>query len=182
MGLGQVYAQINNYEKALNSFRKVIEINSSYSPAYMALGDIYFQTRNEEKSVLSYRKVIELNPKSPDAYQRLALILAEQPKSHDEAFKMATKSVELAPKNPFSLDAIGWVSVQRGDIKGGLEKLKEASTLQPRDPVILYHLGIGHYKNNSPNEAKNALQAALNISKNFRGADQAAELLKKLSK
>jgi len=38
-------------------------------------------------------------------------------------------------------------------------------------------------KDNNPKEAKNALQAALiNISKKFRGADQAAEILKKLSK
>jgi hypothetical protein len=43
-------------------------------------------------------------------------------------------------------------------------------------------LGVAYYKNNNPNEAKKAFQAALNISKNFRGADQAAEILKKLSK
>jgi tetratricopeptide (TPR) repeat protein len=182
LALGQVYIQVNDYENALKAFNKVIEINPSYSPAHLALGDVHFQRKEGEKAVQSYRKAIELNPKSPDAYQRLALILAEQPKSHDEAFKMATKSVEFAPKSPFSLDALGWVSVQRGDIKGGLEKLKEASILLPQDPVILYHLGVGHYKNNNPNEAKNALQAALNISKNFRGADQAIEILKKLSK
>ncbi len=106
----------------------------------------------------------------------------DQPKSHDEAFKIANKSVEVAPKNPFSLDALGWVNLQRGDIKGGLEKLKEASSILPQDPVILYHLGVGYYKDNNPKEAKNALQAALNISTSFRGADQAAEILKKLSK
>jgi superkiller protein 3 len=182
MGLGQAYIQVNDFEKGMKSFKKAVEINPSYSPAYIALGDIYFQTKDEEKAVQSYRKAVELNPKSLEAYQRLALILAEQPKSHDEALKMATKSVELGPKSPFSLDAIGWVSVQRGDIKKGIERLKEASTLLPQDPVILYHLGVGHYKNNNPNAAKNALQAALNISKNFRGADQAAELLKRLSK
>jgi tetratricopeptide (TPR) repeat protein len=182
MGLGQAYLQINDPEKALKSYRKVIEINSSYSPAYMALGDIYFQKRDEEKAVQSYRKAIELNPKAPDAYQRLALILADRPKSHDEALKMANKSVELAPQSPFSVDALGWVFIQRGDTKEGIVKLREALTLLPQDPVILYHLGVGHYKDNSPNEARKALQAALNISKNFRGADQATEILKKLSK
>jgi hypothetical protein len=53
-------------------------------------------------------------------------------------------------------------------------------TLLPQDPIILYHLGAGYYKNNNPKESKNALQAALNISKNFRGADQAAEILKRI--
>lgn len=182
LALGQAYIQINDDQKALKTFNKVIEINPSYSPAYLALGDIYFQRKEGEKAVQSYRKAIELNPKSPDAYQRITLILADQPKGYDEALKMAQKAVELAPKNPFSLDALGWVSVQRGDIKGGLEKLREASGLLPQDPIILYHLGVGYYKNNNPNEAKNALQAALNISKNFRGSDQATEILKKLSK
>jgi len=182
MGLGQAYIQVNDFEKALKSFKKVVEINSSYSPAYMALGDIYFQTKDEEKAVESYRKVVELNPKSPDAYQRLALIFSEKPKSLDEALKLAAKAEELAPKNPLSLDAVGWVYIQRGEVKKGIEKLKEALSILSQDPVILYHLGVGHYKNNNPNEAKKALQAALNISKNFRGADQAIEILKKLLK
>jgi tetratricopeptide (TPR) repeat protein len=148
----------------------------------MALGDIYFQTRNEDKTIQPYRKVIELNPKSPDAYQRLALILAEQPKSYDEAFKIAQKAIELAPQSPFSLDSLGWVYVQCGETKKGIEKLREASTLLPQDPIILYHLGVGYYKDNNPNKANNALQVALNISKNFRGTDQAIEILEKLSK
>jgi len=182
LALGQTYSQINDNEKALKAFNKAIEINPSYGPAYVALGDVYFQTKDEEKAIQSYRKVVELNIKSPDAYQRLALILAGQPKSHDEALKMAQKAIELAPQNPFSLDALGWVYVQRGELKKGIEKLKEASSLLPQDPVILYHLGVGYYKNNNPKDAKNALQSSLNISTSFRGADQAAEILKKLSK
>lgn len=182
LALGQTYIQINDYEKALKTFNKVIEINPSYGPAYVALGDVYFQTKDEEKAIQSYRKVVELNLKSPDAYQRLALILSEKPKSLDEALKFAIKAEELAPKNPLSLDVVGWVYVQRGEIKKGIEKLKEASSLLSQDPIILYHLGVGYYKNNNPKEAKNALQAALNISKNFRGAEQAGEILKKLSK
>lgn len=80
------------------------------------------------------------------------------------------------------MDVLGWVYVKRGEVKKGIEKLKEASCILSQDPVILYHLGVAYYKDNNPNEAKNALQTALNISKNFRGADQAAEILKKLSK
>jgi tetratricopeptide (TPR) repeat protein len=182
MGLGQAYLQINDFEKALRAFKKVTEINSSYSPAYFALGDVYYQTKQEEKATQSYKKVIELNPKVPDAYQRLALIFSEQPKNHDEALKMAQKAIELAPQSPFSLDSLGWVYVQRGDTKKGIEKLREALALLPQDPIILYHLGVGYYKDNNPKDAKNALQAALNISKNFRGADQATEILKKFSK
>ncbi len=182
MGLGQAYNQINDSKNALQSFKRVVEINPSYSPAYLALGDTYLRTKDEEKAVGSYRKVVELNPKSPDAYQRLALILADRPKSHDEALKMAQKAIELAPKNPFSLDSLGWVYVQGGEAKKGIEKLREASTLLPQDPMILYHLGVGYYKDHNLKEAKNALQAALNVSKNFRGADEAAEILKRVSK
>jgi len=69
-----------------------------------------------------------------------------------------------------------------GEIRKGVEKLKEASGLLSQDPIILYHLGVAYNKDNNPKEAKNRLQGALNISKNFRGADHAAEILKKLSK
>jgi tetratricopeptide (TPR) repeat protein len=182
MGLGQAYLQIKETEKALRAFKKAIEINPSYAPVYLVLGDVYYQTKQEEKAIQSYQKTIELSPKSPDAYQRLSLIFSEQPRNHDEALKMAQKAIELAPESPFSLDSLGWVYVQRGETKKGIEKLRNASTLLPQDPIILYHLGVGYYKDNNPKEAKNALQAALNVSKNFRGADQATEILKKLSK
>jgi tetratricopeptide (TPR) repeat protein len=80
-----------------------------------ALGDMYLQTKEDKKAVQAFKKVIKLCPKSQDAYQRLALILTEQPKHLNEASNLALKAEELAPKSPFSLDALGvWVYVQKG--------------------------------------------------------------------
>jgi len=180
MGLGQAYSQINDYQKALEAFGRVIEIDPSYAPAYMACGDVYLQTNQEENAIEAYRKVVTLIPKSADAYQRLAYVLSEKPNGYEEALKFATKAIQLAPQHPFSLDVLGWVHVQRGEVKKGIEELKQASSLLPRDPNILYHLGVGYYKDGNPAEAKRILEAALNISKNFKGADQATEILKKL--
>jgi tetratricopeptide (TPR) repeat protein len=143
---------------------------------------LYFQTKDDEKAIPAYRKAIELAPKTPNGYQRLAFILSEKPKNYEEALKLATKAVELAPQDPISLDIQGWVYVQQGKNKKGLEKLKEASKLLPQDPVISYHLGVAYFKDNNPQEAKKYLRAALNISKNFRGSDQGLEILKKVSK
>jgi tetratricopeptide (TPR) repeat protein len=111
----------------------------------------------------------------------LAMVYAEKPDKLDEALKLALKAKELAPQNPVSLDVLGWVYVQKGDIKKGLEKLNAASKKLPNDPVIQYHLGVAHYKNNDVKAAQKALQAAVRISKNFKGAEHAQELLNKIS-
>jgi tetratricopeptide (TPR) repeat protein len=180
MSLGQIYLRINDYQEALKAFGKAIEIDPSNGPAYLALGDAYLQIEKKEKAIQSYREAIKLTPRSPDGYERLAFVLSERPKESEEALKFATKAVELAPKDPLSLDALGWVYIQRGDVKKGIEKLEEASRLSSRDPVILYHLGVGYYKDGNAVEAKTVLEAALGISKDFRGADQATEILKKI--
>ena len=76
---------------------------------------------------------------------------------------------------------LGWVLVRSGETEKGLKELQEASERLRRDPLVLYHLGMAYYKKNDLKEAKKALQAAVQISKNFPGADHALEVLKNIS-
>jgi Flp pilus assembly protein TadD len=110
----------------------------------------------------------------------LALILAEKPKELDEALKLATKAEEVAPEDPFSLDALGWVYVKQGKMEKAIEKLNQATKLRPQNPMFQYHLGVAYFKNNELTEAKRALQAALNISRDFKGAVEAQRIFEKI--
>jgi len=181
LSLGKLYAGSNNFKDAENAFNQAIKINPKYAAAYLARGDLFMQIKAESDAIADYRKAIEVDPTFPGSYYRLAMLYAEKPDKLDEALKLALKAEQLAPRNPVSLDVIGWVYVKRGAIHKGLEKLDAAYKQQPNDLLIQYHIGVAHYENNDLKAAQKALQAALGISKNFRGADHAREILQKIS-
>lgn len=181
MQRGQAYALLNDNRNALLNFTQVTEMAPSYAPAFIAIGNTHYNDGNEMKAVLAYRKAIEINPEAIDGYQPLTLLLAEKGENYDEAFRLAEKMIEISPQNPFSLDALGWVLIQRGQIRDGLGKLQTASRLLPGEPLVMYHLGMGYFRDNQPEKARQWLQTALALSDNFRGSTEAESTLKKIT-
>jgi Tfp pilus assembly protein PilF len=145
------------------------------------MGDISMQTGEDAEAIQSYRKAIELDPKSPLAYSPLALLLADKPDTVGDARRQAEQAMALAPNSPDALDALGWVHIQQGQIKQGLELLHRTQKLSPRVPRVLYHLGVGYYKDNQPEKAKQWLEAALAINHHFRGSEQARDIVQKIT-
>lgn len=182
MEIGHAYTLMNDPANALISYKKVAELAPSHVPAAIALGNIYYQTGKDAEAVRWYRKAIEIKPESLPGYPPLAILLTEKPDQSPEALKIAEKAVELAPRNPESLDALGWVQIQQGHLKTGLELVQKAQQLLPHDPLVMYHLGVGYYRDHQPEEAKKWLQAAMTTSKNFRGRTQAEEILGNIAK
>lgn len=180
MGLGRIQMQSRNYDGAEKAFKQVIQIDPDYADGHMAMGDLSLETGEDQKAMASYQKAIALQRDLTAAYQKLALMLCEEPGKLDEAMALATKAFTLTPEDPISLDVLGWVYLQKGDTDKAIEKLTEASKRLPQHPVILYHLGVAHYRSADREEAKRALKAAIGLSKDFRGAKHALELLKKL--
>jgi tetratricopeptide (TPR) repeat protein len=181
MELGRAYALTGDRNNALAKFAKVVELSPSYVPAYSAMGNLYFQSGEDEAAVQSYRKAIEIHPQTAQNYPPLAIILAEQAEQIDEALKYAEKAMELAPQDPASIDALGWVNIQQGQYRIGIENVQKSIRLFPQNPLFKYHLGYAYYKVNKPEQAQQLLQAALESTKDFRGSEQAQKILEELS-
>lgn len=69
------------YQKAVNQFKKAIELNPNYAPAYMNLGITYFYMKQFANTISSQQKAIALNPNNPEAYFFLAQGYERQNKS-----------------------------------------------------------------------------------------------------
>ncbi len=178
--LGELYVQSGDFQQAEEAFDEAIKIKPEAVDAHLAKGDLLVLRGDEMSAISIYERMIQDDPKMGRAYQRLSMIYAEQPKKRDEALALALKAEELAPEDPVSGGVVGWAYVQQGNLKQGIEKLKTASFKMPNDPMVHYHLGVAYYKNNEMELAKQELEAALGISKNFKGAIHAEEILHKL--
>lgn len=96
--LGDVYARQKNNERAIEEFKKAIEINPIYADAYHNMANTYQAMEKFEEAIVNYQKALELNPKLWQSHQNLAAIYFNQgnvPKAQAEI----KKALEIIPTN-----------------------------------------------------------------------------------
>ena len=61
--LGDIYIETEDFDMAITSFQKAIDVKSNYSFAHHSLGIAYAKIENYEKSANALSKAVELSPK-----------------------------------------------------------------------------------------------------------------------
>jgi spermidine synthase len=131
------------------------------------------------ETIKHLRAIIAKNPNHVPTLNNLAGILSETGQL-DEALTLAKKAVAIAPQNGMILDTYGWILFKQKKNRLALDVLKKSASLLPGHPIVLYHLGAAYHATGNANMAREHLEKALSISSNFKEADQARELLKKV--
>lgn len=93
----------------------------------------------------------------------------------------AEQAYKLAPKSPYVQDTLGWILVQHGDAKRGLDLLQQAASLAPNNSSIRYHLAVTLAQSGNKTAARKELNWALRPGgKPFAEAEEAKKLLQAL--
>jgi Flp pilus assembly protein TadD len=121
-----------------------------------------------ERAAAELRALLVLDPAQPDALAALAGILVDLAQASpaagerlDEAEGLARRAVELRPRSPEALDALGRVRSARGDHAGAVSALERAVTLSGREAGVLDDLGEAYRAAGRPREAAAAWRRAL---------------------
>jgi tetratricopeptide (TPR) repeat protein len=94
--LGNAYFGRQNYEPAIREFKRAIEINPSYSPAYNSLGYAYRPVGNNADAEVAFKKYIELVPNDPNPYDSYAELLMKTGR-FDESIVQYRKALSIDP-------------------------------------------------------------------------------------
>ena len=65
---GLAYRDEGDYDRAIESFTKAIELNPNYAEAYNNRGNAYRDNGNFDRAIADYTKAIELKPDFVEAY------------------------------------------------------------------------------------------------------------------
>ncbi len=104
----QIYANLKQWDRAIEYDRKEIEIEPRNPVLYTALGEALQENGQTQESIAAFRKAIQLGPDFLDASTNLAITLAEQG-DMDEAINVLVSALRSHPDGPHA-DA-GWFNL-----------------------------------------------------------------------
>lgn len=125
----------------------------------MVLAVAYQSANDPGKAMEQYNKILQSQPDNVAALNNLAWLYAE--KGDKQAVTYGQKAYELAQQSPAVMDTYGWALIKTGQMKRGVDILKEASVKAPHLLDIKYHLAYGYYKSGDIAAAKKEITRLL---------------------
>jgi tetratricopeptide (TPR) repeat protein len=125
--LGAAYFEKEQYDKAVESYQKALELHPRFSNAHYNLGLVYFQLGQKEKAVESFLQAALYNRKDPEPLISLGNFYLDE-NNLEEAFRYLNSAVRLDPKSARALYFLGLAYQKQGDRNSALElveKLRE---------------------------------------------------------
>lgn len=110
---GKLYERGQNYQLALDYYKKAIAADPNYAPAYREIAELYHKAKQDGKAIENYKKYLELND-SPIARERYATFLFSN-KSYADAVT-EIEALQKAGNNNLYLDRyLGYSYAELGD-------------------------------------------------------------------
>jgi tetratricopeptide (TPR) repeat protein len=135
--LGKALAKKGECEKAIYSYRKALDIDSSSAEIYQSLGDTLVKTGELDEAVIVYHKAIELQPSLWEVHHNLGDIWHGQERL-DEAVAAYRLAIELNPDFCWSHNNLGDVLIKQ-------EKWEEAAVAYGRAIELNPDFHWSHY-------------------------------------
>ncbi|MFH0925361.1 MAG: tetratricopeptide repeat protein [bacterium] len=123
---GQKYAERQQFDEAINIYRKALQVNPFYSGVYLHLGLALAEEKKYDEAVESISKAIDLWPGNPVYYIFLGRIHIDQ-KRYDKALKILEKSIEMDKTNLLAHDYQALAYLGQNEIAKGFALLEGKS-------------------------------------------------------
>ena len=155
--LGVLYKENDNFDNALKSFKKSIELNPKHSMALYELGVISEQQKNYDDAINYYTESLRIKENS-EAFQSLGVCYLKNGMLK-EAYRNLVKAMLLNPNKYPIYNSLGAVFEKLGNYESAVQMLEIAIKLNPNNTIGFYNLGIafdkkGDFGNAIPNYEK----------------------------
>lgn len=160
-----IHTKSGETEKAKNIIQDWLGKMPEDTQSRVLLASILQQSGDIENAIQAYEQARSVEENNVLVLNNLAWLYLDLKDKRSSEY--AQKAYELSGKMPEIADTYGWVLLQTGNAKKGLDVLQEASIRAPHIPSIRYHLGVALYKNNKLDEAHKELGRLLRSGKTF---------------
>jgi len=140
----------------------------------------YLKTGEFRKSVEQYEWLRQRKPDDIVVLNNLAW--AYQQIKDGRAVETAERAYKLQPDSPIVTDTLGWILVELGETKRGIDLLQKALSAAPKSQEIRYHLSQAWLKAGDKIKAREELERLLLAPDKFPQQAEALMLLQELRK
>jgi len=126
--LGDMYARHGELEKAVEEFKKAIELKPNYGDAYHNLANVYHQMGKDNLAKENYQKALEFNPGLWQSHQNLAALYFLEER-FDLAEEHLLKAIEINHSNAELYVNLSILYQKMGKKEKAAEALQKAQQL-----------------------------------------------------
>jgi len=161
---GQIYGYQSNAQSAEAEFRRALELDPNYLPAYSSLAAIFINTKQQDRAIAEYKKILAIRPDNAAVYTLIGM-LEDTRQNYDAAAENYRKALELDQNSMIAANNLSWLYAVTG--KGNLdEAVRLSQTVVQRNPNVpgfVDTLGWVYYKKNLYAAAVDQLQKAVTL-------------------
>ena len=130
MNIANMYKELDDYSKAEENYRKVLNLDSNNTNAISELGDVLIQQKKYTQATMTLQKGIDINPDSVILNYKLGQAYYLN-KEYDNAEKYLLNVIELKNNNYSALYYLGKTYEQKENFQNAKYYLNEATKYNP---------------------------------------------------
>jgi len=134
--LGNACKAAGNLEKAVDCYRRALELDPAYLPARYNLGLALHLMHRLDDAEAQFRLLLEADPRDAEALFHLGSLLSTRSR-YAEAVQTFRDALHLAPEDPNLWMTLGETHTLQGALDQGLRCYEMALSLQPDNPSFL---------------------------------------------
>ncbi len=139
--LAQDYQRVGEFEKAITTYRKSLEIDPNLFSTIANLAKCYSLIGNVDKALLLYLELESKNVDSEIIFENIALLYLTK-NNLGSALDYLNKAKAINQNNPSIWNNIGLVLLAKNEINKSISSLRKAFNLKSDDPNIANNVGV----------------------------------------
>lgn len=172
--LGLVHAHLEEYDLAIQYFKRSIEINVTMADAYLALGAVSQKKLLFDEALDFYREALEIDPNFSEALENMGDIFRKT-RRFDEAVSCYKKVLQLYPDAAEVHCSLGSIFKERGQLDLAVFYYRNALRYKPDYADAYSNLGIIFHEQRRLDEAIGCYEKALQCNPELAGASMNLE-------
>jgi tetratricopeptide (TPR) repeat protein len=180
--LAQQYSSQKRLDGALKELEELSKRGPSSIQAHTLAAMLLEMQNKANEARKHYELALTIDPAAAVAANKLAWMYAETGGNLDTALQLARTATRSLSESAPIQDTLGWVYYKKGLAALAIPLFQRSVDQDPTNPVYAFHLGLAHAKAGDSLQARQALRQALALAQDFKGADEAKQLLVSLER
>ncbi len=162
--LGNLYSSMNQYEKAISVYKKVLDKDSANIEVIKDMRRIYLKLKDTDNVLYYSRLLINLEPDNYKYYEEIIDLLFHL-HMYEDAINYAQKAMNLPNADVYTLkNYIAKIYIYIGKIDESIELISETIKQDPTNLLLSQTLAMAYCMNKNFDMAKKVCQDAIDVA------------------